>query len=247
MFLRYRRLFIPMAVGSSIGVFWATLMMGFQAQVLISFAAILLFLPVPWLANCFLLNGPAWSLFAEVACNALHPRLLANASTRMLYALIAALSLVWIYGSAAGLVMWGPSFWNIVSLLPGALACYLIGIVIHRIYGDVPLGNAAPSAVVGVVTGSFVAGISPATDPFVTLLAAPIILRASLSLGRSKWAWWAGALSFPVYAVHEPIMRLAMTLQLNIFVALALSLAVAALLVVTGDPGRFALRRPATV
>lgn len=242
--LRYRRLFVPMAVGSSVGLIWATLMIGIQPDLLISFAAILLFLPVPWMASCFLLNGPAWSLFAEVACNAVHPRRLSGAPNRILYTMTTALSLVWIYGSAVGLIGWGPGIWNILSMLPGALACYLIGILIYRNYGDAPLGDMAPSAVVGVVAASFVAGTSPAIDPIVTLLAAPVILRASLSLGRSKWAWWAGALSFPLYAVHQPIMQFSRTLQLNLPLAIALSFAVATLLVVISEPKRYALRRP---
>src|SRR5687767_7533187 len=54
MFLRYKRLFLPMAVGSSVGLLWATLTMGLTPELFLSFAAILLFLPLPWMANCFL-------------------------------------------------------------------------------------------------------------------------------------------------------------------------------------------------
>jgi len=247
MLLRYRRLFLPMAVGSSVGLLWAIGLMGVQPGLFVSYIAILLFLPVPWMAECFLLNGPAWSLFAEVGCNALHPSLLAKSSNRRLYVAIAVLSLAWIYGSATGVVMWGPGIGHILSLLPGALACYLVGIVVYRKYGDFPLGNAAPVAVAGVVTASFVAGISPAIDPVVTLLVAPIIIRASLALNPSKWAWWAGALSFPLYAVHQPVMRLAMAAQLNIVLAVALSFGLAALLVLKSDPKRVAPNLPVTL
>ena len=40
------------------------------------------------------------------------------------------------------------------------------------------------------------------------LISAPMLMCGGLSFtGGGKWSWWLGALSFPLYAVHHPILH----------------------------------------
>jgi peptidoglycan/LPS O-acetylase OafA/YrhL len=57
----------------------------------------------------------------------------------------------------------------------------------------------------------FVFSLGVMFPPYVTAVAAvfivsPLILRSALALGEAKWATGLGMLSYPLYAVHFPIL-----------------------------------------
>jgi peptidoglycan/LPS O-acetylase OafA/YrhL len=87
--LRYRRLFMPLAIGSTIGFGLAVATYGPAVQLVAAYVLILLFLPAIG-PSAFLLNVPAWSLFVEIFCNASHGAIFAKMSNTRLVALIVA-------------------------------------------------------------------------------------------------------------------------------------------------------------
>jgi peptidoglycan/LPS O-acetylase OafA/YrhL len=137
--LRYRRLFLPMALGTTLGLI-SFIVIGIPISPRI-FAAYLLwlaFIPAFWLDNVFLGNVPGWSLFLEIISNAIHAAVLAKLSSAKLLLLLAAnlalCCLLWPFGLAS----WGKDAVSILSCLPRELSFYLAGIVIWRRYGDAP-------------------------------------------------------------------------------------------------------------
>lgn len=235
--LRYRRLFLPMALGSTIGLLWAAVLTGFSFKLLASYIAILLFLPSPWLANAYILNIPAWSLFVEIVCNALHPAIIAMA--RRLTAPIILCFVLWALFASVGLARWQAGATGILTMLPGSIGCYLLGIFVHRRFGDAPLGNASGLAIAGLVIASALVWLAPPLlEPLLVLIACPLILRTALAMGNNQWAFWIGAWSFPLYATHEPVMRLCRIFGLGYFdtAAAVLAVSISVTLAVTSTP-----------
>jgi peptidoglycan/LPS O-acetylase OafA/YrhL len=210
--LRYRRLFLPMAAGSTIGLLWASLVFGLTGPIVASYFAILLFLPAPWLRDAFILNVPAWSLFVEIFCNAVHPIFIAPAQ-RLAPAIVVCFAL-WTALAWFGLAKWQPGIGGVASFLPGGLGCYILGIYIHRRWGDRPLGRAW-MAFAALFGATYLGWQYQHIEPLVVLVACPLILRCSQALKAQPWSFWIGALSFPLYAVHQPAMRLGRDLGLG--------------------------------
>jgi peptidoglycan/LPS O-acetylase OafA/YrhL len=72
------------------------------------------------------------------------------------------------------------------------------------------------------------------------LIAAPFIIRASLGLPYRRWAIWAGALSYPLYATHVPVMKVMRAIGIHPFASLVLAVAIAIAVTLA-----FEIRRPA--
>lgn len=71
------------------------------------------------------------------------------------------------------------------------------------------------------------------------LIACPFLVRASLGLPRMAWAKWAGAVSYPLYATHAPLIQAARAMGLPPLIGLVLAAAVALLVTLV-----FEMRRP---
>lgn len=215
---RYSRLF-PVA---AIGAIMALLMVAVQANGTLTmanwgaFATALLFLPYPepWL---FPLNGPRWSLFGELCMNLLHAAVLCRLSVRQLaivVALVTGLQILLIHD----LGRW-PVLGHAAQFLPGMLrmiVSYSIGILLWRCVGERPLVVLR----LPVLIVSFVAMVSLGAlfNPVVTGLVAVFLICPVLVLGGASYqpgprlAMWcaaAGAISYPLYATHEPLLQLA--------------------------------------
>ena len=164
--LRYRRLFLPMAIGTTLGMVWLIVDGSpFSARLVSAYALWLIFLPAPWFNNVFLANVPTWSLLLEMISNALHGALFARMSNRLIAVLLLTCSLLTLALLAAGFAQWGKDTISILSCLPRELSYYLAGILVFRRYGDAPFRFA-----------------------------------------NGRWAVWLGALSYPLYATHVPVM-----------------------------------------
>ena len=235
--LRYRRLFMPLAIGSTIGLALAVAIHGPIPQLAAAYILILCFLPAIGPA-AFLLNGPAWSLFVEIISNSLHGAFFARMSNAWLLALIAACGLVAATCFATGLAIWTPAITSILWLIPRELTCYLVGIWMFRRYGDTQLGGSPGAAVVAFTIAPGLASINSAFE-IAALIAAPFIIRASLGLPGWRWAISAGALSYPLYATHVPVMQAARAMGLHPLASLALAAAVAIVVTLA-----FEIRRP---
>lgn len=166
--LRYKRLFPPLAIGTTIGFIWICLTVGPFIDLPAAYLLNLAFLPTVWLSDTFPFNLPAWSLFLEIIANALHAWGFRRLSVRFLCALLAAAAMaavmLWLNGYGA----WGWGTLRILSCLPRELVFYIGGIVVFRVYGDPKFSLPAP-------------------------------LRTP--------AMWLGALSYPLYATHVPVMH----------------------------------------
>lgn len=214
---------------------------GPSGELLLAYILILGFLPAVWTsAPAFFLNIPAWSLFIEIICNALHGTILAKLSNMQLLLLAVASALVFIACFITGLSGWGWSIISILWLIPRELTCYLVGIWMFRTYGDAPLWNRPIWALGAFSLALFLSSIN-STMEMTALIACPFIVRAALGLPRLRWVIWAGTLSYPLYATHVPIMRAARFMGFDPVVAFILAGAVAAAVTVA-----FEMRRPAS-
>ena len=136
--IRYRRLFLPLAIGTTLGVSSALFRFGPSIEYLPAYALALLFLPAFWMTGAFLFNVPAWSLFIEIATNAIHGALLAKRSVRTLLVLLIANAALTIGLLSIGLAHWGEGIVPILSCIPRELSFYIAGILLFRIFGDAP-------------------------------------------------------------------------------------------------------------
>jgi peptidoglycan/LPS O-acetylase OafA/YrhL len=166
--IRYRRLFWPLAIGSTIGLVRLIALGRLSPGVGVSYAAILVFMPAFWSASAFALNLPAWSLFLEIIANALHGAVLARRSVLFLAGLWLGCAVATITLLALGLAQWGYGIGPILSCLPREMAFYLTGILALRLWGD-----------------------------------------ELFQMRPSPLASGLGALSYPLYATHVPVMLLA--------------------------------------
>lgn len=236
--LRYRRLFMPLAVGSTIGLGLKLAIYGPSLDLAAAYVLILGFLPAVWLTAAFLLNTPAWSLFVEIVCNVLHGAVFAKVSNMQITVLAVAAALVFIACYTTGFSVWGSKITSILWLIPRELTCYLVGIWVCRTYGDAPLGKSPALAVGAFAIALCLASISPFLE-MLALIACPFIVRASLGLPRMQWAIWTGALSYPLYATHAPVMQAAQVFGLYPALGLILVAAVAVAVTIA-----FEARRP---
>jgi peptidoglycan/LPS O-acetylase OafA/YrhL len=63
-------------------------------------------------------------------------------------------------------------------------------------------------------------------DVLFVVVACPLIIAGGMRLcGAPRWAYWAGMLSFPLFAVHMPILQTASEFGLSYLVGGALALA----------------------
>ncbi len=228
--LRYKRLWKPLAVGSAIGFAWIGLAQGFDAPLLLSLAAILAFLPALWMpGELFLLNIPAWSLFVEILANALHGVLFRRLGNRGLLACLALAAAVFLWTTlATDRSVYSFRDTNLFPTLCRGITCYLIGVMIHRWFGDRPLPVRPDAALIAfplilVLFGNFLPP-GPASILF-AFVAAPLLLRASLGLAASPAAMWLGALSYPLYAIHQPVLDVSRGFGASPVLALLLAMA----------------------
>ncbi|MFK0691127.1 acyltransferase family protein [Mesorhizobium sp. IMUNJ 23033] len=236
--LRYRRLFLPLAIGSTIGLASVVAVYGHYAQAFASYALVLCFLPSIGPA-AFPLNVPAWSLFVEIVCNALHGSFFSKLSNMQLKVAAVASILLFVACSTKGLTHWGPGITAIIWLIPRELSCYLAGMWTFRQYGDAPLGGRPILAIGAFVLMLCLASINASLE-MMALVACPLIIRASLGLPRMRWVIWAGALSYPLYATHVPVLQASRAMGLHPALGAALVAVVAAFVTVA-----FEMRRPA--
>jgi peptidoglycan/LPS O-acetylase OafA/YrhL len=100
------------------------------------------------------------------------------------------------------------------------------------------LGSSPVAAIAAFGFLLWLASLNSAVELAATLIAAPLLIRASLALREARWALWFGALSYPLYATHVPVIRVAASLSVPAPIALMTALAFAALFVATVERKR---------
>jgi len=214
---RYRRLWGWMALGTALGVLAALDRYGASAELGLSAVLMLAMVPALNVASApYFLNMPLWSIVYELVANAAHGARLARMGNGALalVALACALGLGWAI-AVAGFPRGGYAEYHWLVLLRVGLA-YVLGILAWRLWGDrSPLR--VPFALSFALLPAYVLAVylwpwDFAPLAFVLLLA-PLMLfggmRARFESARGlEAATLAGAVSFPLYAVHYPAIQL---------------------------------------
>jgi peptidoglycan/LPS O-acetylase OafA/YrhL len=220
MILRLERLYPAILGGLFIGLIVA---MAGGEELFPAMALQVLLLPVLWGpilhgGELYPLNGPLWSLFLELTANALHAAAFRRLSTARLAAIVALAAVVLVpvslhYGGLD--VGWGRrDFWGGP---PRVVFGFGTGLLIHRLQG---LGVSAPRAPYGLIVLGLIlclvrpfpeAGHYALTDPIIVLIVLPALVmlavRSPPPARVMKLTLWLGALSYPLYAIHAPLLR----------------------------------------
>lgn len=180
----------------------------------------LLILPKLWHGRAtgwemFPANGPLWSLFFEIAVNLVWAAWLAGRSTRLIAGFVAA--------SAVLLVVCGLHFgtlhlgWEVGSLLGGAARVgfgFGAGLLLHRVRGALPVMDHRAAAYALIIMVYFLAlpVVAVAWELVVVLVCLPAILALAVAAGPQAvlpGGALLGRLSYPVYALHVPLIAMA--------------------------------------
>jgi peptidoglycan/LPS O-acetylase OafA/YrhL len=180
--------------------------------------AMIPFARLPPSGYAFPLNGPMWSLFYESAVNALYAFVAPIVRARWLLSIMMASAAVMVLvasrkgdlevGSGGGLI-------NIAGGVARVCFSFFAGVLISRSLSALSrlTGPAwlAPVALLAIFMVPQVA-MTPIYDLACVLVLFPVILISganSQAAGRIGQAYeFLGALSYPLYAIHYPVMRL---------------------------------------
>jgi peptidoglycan/LPS O-acetylase OafA/YrhL len=218
MVVRYWRLWPIMAVGSLLGVPKLLSETNELTGFFLAAACNLLLLPVPAPYLAFPLNIPAWSIFFELAANLVHALILWRLGARWLLALIVAAvpTVVWV-GLHYGTFDLGAHTDHFLAALARSMLSYLIGIVLWRWWRDEPAlpfpTILAAAAALATWAAGALSGIADwRLDLLIILVVCPLLLAAGLRYRPSNRmalgiAGGLGALSFPLYATHMPVLE----------------------------------------
>jgi peptidoglycan/LPS O-acetylase OafA/YrhL len=239
MVARYRRFWPMMALGSLIGVPYLWVRAGDFAH----FAPVLIanFLLLPWPLGrlMFALNIPAWTIFFELVANTVHVFALRSLHVRTIAALaLFALGVTIAVLLAFGTLDLGARPENFLAGFPRIFLAYLIGILLHRLgvvlRGPVLIGWLALIALPGAMLGSWLVGLSGwQFDLGFVLLTRP-----------TRPGWLSGAISFPLFAVHMPVLEGMRQLGLGVMAAVPAAIGCALIIVWwTNRPRRIKLPR----
>ena len=215
MIARYRRFWPMVALGSLIGIpyLWVRAQ-GDWAAFLPALVANFALLPWPLANLLFALNIPAWTIFAELVANAAHVFALRRLPTAWLTALVAGLLAltVWTLQSYGSLDVGArPSNW--LPAVPRVFFAYVLGIALGRTWQRLPSIPLPAPLTLAALPIVLIAAVwfnwrHWAFDlAFVALLCPLVILAALRITATNRFYWLSAAISFPVFAVHLPILE----------------------------------------
>lgn len=245
--IRYRRLWPAVAVGMALGLASGVEVTPFQT--VLGF----LMIPLFQLGWAFPLDGAIWSTSLELVLNVVHAGALAKVSNRALLFAVAASALATIpllepgHGLEGGPAGGAFGF----AFLRGMIA-YPFGIVLWRVWRDKPplrIPALATLLALPLLLVVSALGHAPASaDYLFVLLACPILIAGGLQTAP-RWGPFLGAISFPLYAVHGPLLQIAADFHLPPWVggaaALILVCAYVQLNAIAGRWSRVAIPRAA--
>lgn len=202
----------------------------------------------------FLVDGPVWSLFFEFAANIVYwcaaRRPGGRALARLLFIAAAAILLGLAARNDGGLANLGASpGLAFIFGFPRVAVSFALGVLIFR-YGLHEYLPRLPDVYVALALAALLA-MPPCPwwyDMGCALVAFPLLLclgaRARETPALHKFWYWCGALSYPVYVIHQPVLRAVYRLHGNGLAGAVLVLAFAwALLRWYDEPLRRALAR----
>ena len=240
---RYWRLWPVMAVGALIGTPLVLADMHYSQQAFIIVGANLLLLPSYGIQVLYPTNFVAWSIVGELAANLFHVTLAWRWRTSLvaLGALLLLPAVVW-YALSFGSLDFGISRNGATGGIVRALFAYSVGIVLFRWWRDEPVLRIHPAFAFATMPALMVLSqviSSPAWifDTAFVVIVCPLLIAGGLAFRRDHWAaTWLGMISFPLYAVHGPILQWAQRLGLDVITGGMVALALTILLALLTDP-----------
>lgn len=215
MSLRIRRLWPTIAIGA---VFGLISVIGIYAPETLALFFFMNLALVPYLSGSgkavvFPLNGAVWSILFELVANFFHAKVLAGMSRKWMIALLIAMAVVMITVAAQmnsfEVGAWGGNF---IAGFPRVMLSYIMGCLLYLSFGDparfgVPAFAAPALLTTALITGSHIGG-GWRFDAIFVILVCPVVLIAGLGQSASAYRLQRliGDLSFPLYAVHVPIL-----------------------------------------
>jgi len=169
--------------------------------------------PGPAVAYLYYVNVPSWSLFCELLINIVFVLWLWKARTRTLLILAAAAAVAmlyayYVYGNLKG----GAHVGDMWVGLARVTFAFPLGIVLYRIHRLCGFDRfrLKPSLIGASLPLVLLIGFVGLHDLFVVLLIFPAMVLAGASFEPKYGQYWAllGSLSYPLYCLHDPILRL---------------------------------------
>ena len=231
---RYRRMWGTVALGSLIGIpfFWVR-SSGLGEFLPIAIANLLL-IPWPFLRVVFVLNIPGWTIFYELVANFTHSFVLRHLGTRGLAILVVMLlGTVVLVAQRFGSLDVGARPENFFAGLPRIMLAYCIGIALSRRFVlpprmALPAWIALPAMPLAILGGWAIDWMHWSFDLAFVLLLCPAMILGMMQVRRESWlGWFSGAISFPLFAVHLPILEASRELGLSVLAAVPIALAAA--------------------
>lgn len=206
LFARFLRLWPLVTLGALIGL------ASYDAPLPLWIAALGSLFLLPQLAepgDVFPLNGPTWSISFELMLNALHALLFVRLPTRWLL-VIAALMLPVM---AAGIdrfdgMNMGPRLADFWWGVPRSILPYVMGICLFRLWRDQPPIAVPIWLTLAMLPLSFMVSKVDIFDLLFVTLICPLVLAGGIRLNAGRAGDVLGQLSFPLYALHIPILRI---------------------------------------
>jgi peptidoglycan/LPS O-acetylase OafA/YrhL len=183
----------------------------------------ILFLPTPpnlsfnhYVPFLYPLNVPAWSLFFELAANAVYALMGRHLTTRMLILLVLCAAAILVADSVHGLG--GPFEWSSIgSGATQALFSFFAGVLVYRIWLESPYRPELPTGLFpAVLLISFAIivpdSVRPGYQLGLVLVAFPLFIYAAACNNpkgplRAVYSSLGGA-SYAIYAIHLPVFHL---------------------------------------
>jgi peptidoglycan/LPS O-acetylase OafA/YrhL len=213
---RLARLYPMIVLGALLGC-GVGFLMGVKYPLWAALALQLAFIPTAGAQGAYPLNVSQWSLFFELFVNFFHAVFFKVLTTSRLFAVVV-LSAVWLVATDShfGGLGVGWKWGNFTGGFACATFSFAGGLWIYRLYRAKRLPIVElPYPVVVLLLGA--ALVLPATpywrDSVLSIVAFPAILTLAVSsrVPRSmdKIVTWAGAVSYPLYAIHLPLLYMA--------------------------------------
>jgi peptidoglycan/LPS O-acetylase OafA/YrhL len=214
MVARWRRLWPMIAVGALLGAIHFSATNDARTTALLLAFGLLMVPTLSGSRELFPLNGPQWSLLMELLANLVHGILLVRLSLRRLIAVTTVLGALLL----ANILRDGADYLVMAELRVGF--SYSLGIVFARAYRSGALARLAGAdwtwpvllaagAVLALPYLPLPGGIGEATMIFVVFPAAfACAIGARVPAAAVPVLLWFGRLSYPLYAVHEPVIKM---------------------------------------
>lgn len=234
MLARYKRFWPMMALGMAIGIPFAWARADGWAEFLPLFAANMTLLPYPFDRVLFALNIPAWTIFFELVANGVHVLVLRHLGTRALTLLAAVLLVVTLWTAMSwGSLDLGARPSNFLPAFPRVFLAYTLGMLLWRWLDGRPVRPIpvwlAMLAMPLAVVGSHALGWKTwQFDMVFVVVLCPLVILGAQGLAReTKLVWLSAAVSFPLFAIHLPILEAMRELGFGWQPAVALALTAA--------------------